>query len=209
MSEAFDAALARLYEAFAAPTPKAIFGCPCCLNAKQADVLLAKSLRELTAVDLGSYAADVFLTVGDVSDFRYLLPRILEIAAHDPNWWPTPEVAVGKLRLADWSGWREVERQAVVDVLSAWFNALIRGEPQSLYERPFGEVDALLCGIARADLDIEPYLERLKLPDNARGLASLLEDHPLLYGDRDFLDSFWEDAPEAAKIFQAFVAEHT
>src|SRR5262249_9287001 len=110
---AFDAALEALYQAFAAPPPARIEGCPCCLDRKDVKTLHIKPLREQSDKDLASYAASVFLTVGDVADFRYFLPRLLELSATVGGWWPSPEVAIGKLKLAGWRSWREAEQGAI------------------------------------------------------------------------------------------------
>src|SRR5689334_9546778 len=94
---AFDAALEALYRSFAAPVPVKIEGCPCCLDRKEVKTLHSKPLQEQSDEDLGPYTFSVFLTVGSVTDFRYFLPRIMELSAIVPDWWPSPEIVVGKL----------------------------------------------------------------------------------------------------------------
>jgi hypothetical protein len=73
-----------VYAAFASvPKPLRIDGCACCVDENEVTVLLTKPLREISPSALSSYASSVFLTVGDKQDFRYFLPRILEISVSD------------------------------------------------------------------------------------------------------------------------------
>lgn len=202
MSE-FDRALAGLYAAFERPAPKEIFGCYCCLDQEGRDVLLRKPLGVLTSDQLGPYASSVFLTVGDVSDYRYFLPRILDLSASDLAWWPSPEVAVGALTRADWNEWSDVERAAILGFLSAWFDRWAAGLGDGAYG---GEVETLLCGMARAQIDIAPYLARLLRSENGAALRELFD----LHGARDETSStpqgFWDEARAGFRQVTAFLA---
>ena len=94
-------AIEALYQAFAVmPKPKHIDGCPCCIDRKETGVLLGKALRTITPEEMASYASSAFLTVGEVADYLYFLPRIIEITATEPSWWPDPEVT-GRAMLTD------------------------------------------------------------------------------------------------------------
>ena len=104
----------RLYTAFAKYAKPCDFAtCECCLSADEKTVLLTTPLRELRADQLSEYAADVFHTVGEVPDFKYFLPRILEVAVNDQFLWPDPEVVTRKLSLAQWRDWPTEEQNAV------------------------------------------------------------------------------------------------
>ncbi len=190
MSE-FDDALAGLYKVFATFPPKEIFGCYCCLDQPERDLLLTKKLGVLTSADLASYASSVFLTVGDVSDYRYFLPRIFDLSASDLNWWPSPEVVLRALTLAEWDGWPGDEREAIERFLRAWLDQW-SGER----EGGWSEIDSLLCGVARAGLDISPYLQRLLAPSGLPGLRELdrLNRDAALRGAS--AENFWGDAPD-------------
>src|SRR5262245_41868691 len=96
-----------IYEVFQTSRPKTIDGCSHCLDRKDIGTLLAKSLRDLTTDDLAPYASSVFLTVGSVRDYKYFLPRILEISASDSSWYPVKEVVLTGLRRAEWERWPE------------------------------------------------------------------------------------------------------
>src|SRR5215475_3349421 len=112
-----EALINQLYSVFGAyPRPHDFAACECCMSADEKSVLLTKPLRELTADELTEYAADAFLTVGELLDFKYFLPRIFELAMHDEFLWPDAEVVMGKLSLAQWLEW-PLEEQAVVSQL--------------------------------------------------------------------------------------------
>ena len=200
MSEdAFATALAGLYSTFAAPPPRVIEGCPCCIGSRKVDVLLTKPLRMLTTDDLARYGSGAFLTVGGVNDFRYLLPRLFELSACDPGWYPSPEVIVGKLALAEWEAWRKADRIAVTNFLAAWFDRLAAGWAED--EDYLGDIDPLLCGLARAGEDIAPYMDRLRRPENVIGLTQLRETW-----DEDRATAFWDIAPGAWQQVSDFLA---
>ena len=82
-------ALAKVYSAFnGVPKPKHIDWCSHCIPENEVLVLLKTPLRQLTPEQLASYAGSVFLTAGGVADFRYFLPRILDVSLHERYWYP-------------------------------------------------------------------------------------------------------------------------
>ncbi len=115
-------AINSLYTTFAGvPRPRHIDGCDCCIDKKDIPNLLATPLRELTPNQLSSYASSVFLTVGSEADFRYFLPRILEIAVTQEGWWPDWEVIGRSLTNGHWLEWATPEKAAIIAVLDAKF----------------------------------------------------------------------------------------
>src|SRR4029453_11039601 len=94
-------AIDDLYQAFSdAAVPRHVDGCPCCIDDKQIAHLLKTPLREIEPGDLSAYASSALLTVGDVSDFLYFLPRIVEISIRDDAWWPDIEVTARAIQSA-------------------------------------------------------------------------------------------------------------
>lgn len=202
----YDTALTGLYAAFDAPRPQHIIGCPCCVDTRNVDVLLSKQLGLLTGGDLSRYASGVFLTVGGQIDYRYLLPRILEVAANDTAWCPSAEITVGALGRAEWTYWSEAERKAVTAFLSAWFDRWAASA--SADDDGFGygcEIEPLLCGMARAGMDLEPYLRRLLDPGNALALSQLHEMHGEAARKSAPAEFFWEDAPAGWDLLMNFL----
>ena len=168
-----------------------IEGCPCCIATRGIDVLLTTPLRELTGQELWRYVSGAFLTVGGEPDFRYLLPRILDISVSDPGNANDPEIVLGKLRLAKWRSWSLAEQETIEAFEDAWFE-LALARDLAAADDGWGdtETESVLCGAARAGLPITSWLLRLHDPVAAPVLADLKKRFP------SHLSGFWEQAPE-------------
>ncbi len=195
-----DTALAALYRQFAGPPPAQIEGCPCCIGKRHVDVLLATPLRELTGQALWGYVSGLFYTVGSVADFRYLLPRILDVSANDLGDANNPEIVLRKLKLAKWQKWSEADQTVVRNVLDAWFEQALCADLADADQGYIGwDAEAVLCGAALAGLDVGPWLRRLQAADVAPVLADMRQRRP------KSLSGFWEDAPDAYREFEAML----
>lgn len=185
-SPQLQSAIEQVYAEFRGAKPRTIEGCPCCTDPKEVCRFLAKDLRELKAKDLSNYAASLFLTLGDEPDFQYFLPRLLDIATAE-DWWPSPPVLLEKLKLAHWHTWPEQRRATVKRVIDLWYAECLDAE-----RADGSDIDDLLCGIARADLALDEYLDALaKRPDELR---AFFEIHAHAFFKRGRLgDSFWRD----------------
>src|SRR3546814_12810324 len=93
----------------------------CCVGTRNVDVLLTTPLRDITGEALWRYVSGVYYTIGSDRDFRYLLPRILEISVSDPGNANNQEIVLNKLGLARWRSWAPDEQRAVTERLDAWF----------------------------------------------------------------------------------------
>jgi len=183
------AVLNALYDQFEAPTPWEIVGCPCCVGKRRVDRLLSTPLRELTGDELYAYVSGVFYTVGSESDFKYLLPRILELSMTEEYPFINPEIVLTKVGLAGWQSWHGSQRQAVENAIDAWFEQAIANDAESAGENWGGSrAESVLCGIALAGVPIAGHLARLQLPDAAPTLARMRARFPAS------LSPFWEDA---------------
>lgn len=153
--DTLGSAIEHLYRAFAAmQKPRHIDGCPCCIDRKEVGVLVSKNLRDVTPQELAAYASSAFLTVGEVADYLYFLPRILEVTATEPAWWPDPEVTGRAIRTADPVAWTAGQRSALGDYFAAVIDTAVEtGE----YRR----LDGWLCAVARAGFDVRPHLARV------------------------------------------------
>lgn len=154
-------AINSFYEAFSdMPKPEVIHGCEHCIDEKDIDTLLSKPLRELSSDDLSSYASSAFLTVGEVDDYLYFLPRILELSIRDEQWWPDVEVTGRTVKSADLDSWPETRRRAMTNLLSAII--------QDLVDTPNGwRIDEWMCAIGRMGLDVRSFLSIIEENDNA------------------------------------------
>lgn len=180
----FEHAIERLYAAFAdIPKPRHIDGCAHCLDDKGIDRLLATPPRALSPNDLSPYASSAFLTVGDVADYLYFLPRILEISAIDDSWWPDPEVTGRAIRSAKPDSWPGSRLEAVGSFLAAVIDtAITSGEHHKL--------DGWLCAIARMGFDVRPYLQQLATSPAA--VLAYFEDNVSSLPRNRLSNSFWE-----------------
>ncbi|MBK8416768.1 MAG: hypothetical protein IPL22_20985 [Bacteroidetes bacterium] len=86
--------------------------------------LRSKKLRELTDEDLSVFAGKVILTWGDENDFRFYLPRMLELTAE----FKTPYdiwILYSRLEDANWETWDFNEQKAINDfTIELWNNLL-------------------------------------------------------------------------------------
>lgn len=134
--------------------------------------LTSAPLRELSVDVLGAYAGRALTTLGDATDYKHFLPRILEIASASASWDGfEPSIIVSKMTLAGWASWPPRERAAVEGVFdAAWTWARVQHPDQ---------YDAIgwLCGVALLDLDLREALDGWLVgmtPDAALQLASFL-----------------------------------
>lgn len=186
-----DESINQIYLTFAKyGKPKEFPACECCLSVAEQRLLLEVKLRELGAAQLSGYAADVFLTVGSLADFKYFLPRILELSVKQEFLWPDPEVVFGKLQLADWDSWPEQERNPILELMRNKFEAVIQN-PGSYGS----DIDQWVCALGRCVADVTPYLNPLLQPANEDKLLAFIESNPLAF-TRNMLDNpFWDSAP--------------
>lgn len=171
--------------------PPQIPACPCCMPENEIGRLHSSKLRDLTADGLSEYAASVFLTVGSLPDYKYFLPRILELSASDDFSWPSPEVVLRSLKLADWQTWPAEEQQAITELLRARLIALLTAS-----EIRDDLIDEWLCGICSCVDDITPYTDIMLLPAHRAGLLAYVEHNLSSLPKNRLLNPFWEEAKE-------------
>lgn len=193
-------ALEEVYRTFEAPTPSVIEGCPCCIDTRNTDVLLSTPLRQISGMAMWRYVSGAFLTVGGQRDFRYLLPRILDVALFDPGNLSGPEIVLDKLSLADWRSWQADEQRVIEAFVDAWFEHALSSDLAAWDGWSFGQAGSgVLCGAARAGLPLSRYLSRLAEPDAEPILDDLRESIP------QKPSGFWEDVPEAFYEVRTFL----
>lgn len=190
------AAIDGLYRAFSAyqfrPDVKY---CTHCHDAREVAVLAAKPLRKLDPRDISGLAFDAMTTYGDVVDYKYLLPRILELTALDLHGF-APWQHAEKLAKAEWQAWPSQEVQALKEFWTALFADSVR-QPRSSDGPPSPE--DVLVAVAKAGLDLAPFLADWVSAGSVGALA--LEALALEYDTRGELDPFWLDVPAAAGEF--------
>ena len=193
----------KLYAVFSnACQPTAIYACPCCISEEEINALLSKSLRDIEPSDLKNYADCAFGTVGDLEDFKYFLPRILEILAHHTDWWnlvvtesgiydyfTKPEVLFSKFKiLAEWKTWPENEKQAIINFLDAMLDELLHREKVTGWE-----IDSCICSLAMCVDDVIPYFQKLIEPQHKLKLREFYSIHRESLEETKPLDFWWDE----------------
>lgn len=168
----------NLYSAFSdLPKPEGVGGCPCCITEQELDTLMAIPLRKLSADQIGTYASSALLTVGDVGDYRYFLPRIIEISLYEEFWWPDIEVTAQAIRSAGFHEWPNHHRTALNDAFLAAIQHFVD-------EGEYFRLDSWMCAIGRIEIDVDPFLNIIEKSDSAifgywEENADTLDDHQL------------------------------
>lgn len=195
-------ALEAVYRTFDSSPPTVIEGCPCCISTRGTDVLLTTPLRQITGQALWRYVSGVFLTIGDRQDFRYLLPRILDVSVSDPGNANNAEIVLGKLPLAGWRSWTPNEQRVIEAFTDAWFEQALASDLAEADDGWIGmDAESVLCGAARAGMPLERWLLRLSEPHAAPVLADLKKRFP------NEMSGFWEYAPAGFQKLSAILAQ--
>lgn len=191
MSPDLIQAVTNLYRAFEhVPRPAKVEGCPCCADEDELRTLVEVPLRDLTPEKLRSYAFSALLTVGRGEDFRYFLPRLLELSVTG-ELEVDVEIILRKMPYGRWQEWPREERAGVEVFLEA-LAATFATEEWDRFT-----LDEWICGFGQIFEDPTPYLRPLLTPSPAAA-ANLVCFYEENRGDlkRGTLGSaFWEDTP--------------
>ena len=152
-------AIANLYHVFARyHLGGPVTGCPCCTSPADDALLRSKPLRVLSGDDLSRYAQKAITTLGSEVDLKHFLPRLLELAALEGNIGSTNlEIAMGKLVLAEFPRWPEVEKTAVEQFLRALWRQTIGRFPPDYDDTDY------LCSIGCAVDDLLHFAEKQRV----------------------------------------------
>jgi hypothetical protein len=180
-------AIDELYVAFSSrPKPSKIDACPCCVSADELCTLLNTPLRTLSPEQLSGFASSVLLTMGGEQDLRYFFPRMLDIAIHEPGWWPDREIILGKLSIGHWRAWSEREQSAIINTVRVAFQADLQDPSDAAWN-----IDSWLCGLALAGADVQPFLRTLGESPNEGALLAYYELNSAHLSKRKLRNSFW------------------
>ncbi len=136
-----ELAVEKLYEVFAAyPAPQSPpFGVGCYApNAlEKVAKLLEPPLRQIDFHAIQDYAMTAYSDWGDSKDFRYFLPRVLEMLAfHDDKWIDNEFVfsRIGDTIYSEFPTWSAQEQAAVFEFCLAWWEIQFSYDYESTFE---------------------------------------------------------------------------
>jgi hypothetical protein len=206
-SNAVDDALEAVYATFARYGGTHLEGCPHCVAFEESAALRRIPLRRLGA-ELERYLFKAMTTWGTEDDFKYFLPRLLELHASSSDAW----LLCDKLAYARWRSWSGPERAAVENYLSTlWRAEVAAGGPPLPGNYLLGTLIAL-------DIDLAPYDLRVKLDawradpsrDAARQLAQFVSEHrDALFWASGSSDrkTLWQAKPDIAEDVRVWLLE--
>ncbi|TDD74320.1 hypothetical protein E1293_29585 [Actinomadura darangshiensis] len=155
MAERMSGEIEGLYEVFGqVPRPLKVEGCAHCVAPDEDRPLLEGPVRGLSVDVLRRYATEALILWGGVPEFRYFLPRLLELAAENEFNWPDPEIVFGKLGRGRWTEWSDPERAAVRAFLTRWWETKVDDEDA------WPDIGAVLCSLGLTGIDLVPFLDR-------------------------------------------------
>ncbi|MCH2176241.1 MAG: hypothetical protein MK193_10990 [Lentisphaeria bacterium] len=193
--------LQPIYDVFSVyKRPRKIDGCACCLDLKVPKNLTTKDLRNLDTDDLGRYSSSVFLEV-DGTDFRYFLPRIFDLLIQD-YFFTDAEIVLQKLSLADWRTWPKQEQQVIDTFCLNYFDVILEKLEE---EDPWIDPDTWLCAVARAQIDLKPYLTLLE--NDLEAMCDFHQENHESLAHGKLASAFWDDAPDAMQEVMSWIQQ--
>ncbi len=185
-------AIEDLYTAFAAAKRPSFIDMSPVKDPADFATLLTTPLRELTSDQLWQYSFSVFFTVGDVADFEYFFPRIIELASKPYSSFELPPMELGvvfqKPAMAGWpEQWRPIRRhafQAYLDAMTASWATMVT------------DVDTWLCAFSYCLPDIDRHLELLLSDSDAahRNLMVFYEANSESLIKHRLNNAFWDQS---------------
>lgn len=184
-------AIAQLYQTFAPyPARRHMPACPHCVSQAEIDAITTVPLQSLTANSFGRYPSKAITTWGEATDYRYFLPRLLELMPDDPyDFYLGIERVCQNLAYAQWQTWPLPEQQAILD----YFHAYWRWVLADYTERPALAMECVhALGYALAD--IMPFLafwQNACTPPALRHLANFIVNQQYAAGKRNCSLLYW------------------
>jgi len=185
-----------LYEAFAdVPRPKELRGCSvgCCMPSTDEVKILSQPLRQAAPEILWYYPDDAIWTVGTEMDFKYFLPRLLELGLSDyerdgtkQGFIAFPETFGKKLELAGFATWSDDQRhlvdQAIFEILK-----------KEAERRDFYNVESWLNVMCRITLPKSRYFEFLESEKQSDLRNKILVSFRNEYEGETISGPFWDE----------------
>jgi hypothetical protein len=195
---AYDQALDGLYAAFGDYPFRRNMPCciPHCMDQADLDIMGAMPLRKLTADMMNPFVSNLNTTCGEREDFKFVLPRLLELSANGSFIWPGSDLVLSWLRTEELGTWPNGEQTAVRRFLDAWWERELKTNKHSLFEA----FEALGC----SGIDVTQWMSRWR-EDAPASLANWITDNMTMIWSGKFSNSFAEHDPLVREI-KAFLS---
>ena len=111
--------------------------CDICMTVEYSDYLHKMPLNELTADALNVYIACVGIDEGNCNDFKYFLPRILELLYKETDTADFSDFYIfiwGVLERIDYSTWEGDEQMVFINFFEIYWNKVRKPEDPELSE---------------------------------------------------------------------------
>lgn len=183
-----------LYRAFSdVPKPEILEGCDHCMSKEDRQLLLTDDLRNTDPDLLWNFIDDAIWTVGNKFDFKYFLPRLLDLGltVYDINnltggFIAFPETLGKKLALADFDDWDREKREVVDDAIFAIMSEEAR-------RQNFYSFEGWMCAICNIDIDKTRYLEFLDSEKGVEARDDFFIAHRDDYEHKRMEGPFWDE----------------
>lgn len=184
-----ERAVEALYAAFKGYRPPAEGDfCEHCVRAEEVADLRGASLRGLTELQLFRYSLKAMGTWGGVEEFKYFLPRMLELVALGEG--DFVRAVLGRVE----DDWPAGEREAVRKFLQVWLREGLAEYPRAVSA---GELVEIVAGMG---LDLGFHLRQWERTADVRHLAELAVRPPGLGAPHDVTLWGWLGGPGLGNV---------
>jgi hypothetical protein len=124
----------RLYKIFQPYKLRKNFRERCCFEVIHPDdikMLYTEPLHMLSVKDIEEYLCGAMRDLGNVEDFKYFLPRILDLIQHTDNYLEEYLLTNKVLELAAWKRWKTTEIKAIENYFIAVWKNRVNNENNS------------------------------------------------------------------------------
>jgi len=184
----------NLYSAFKdISKPSNLDACDHCMSIEDQKTLLEQSLEATDPAILWHYIDDAIWTVGDGLDFKYYVPRLLDLGLttydygnFSGNFIAFPVTFGKKLALADFDKWDKAKRDVVDDAILAIMT-------EEAHRGDFYNFEGWMCAICYVGLDKARYLNFLDSKAGEAARDYFLVSHRNAYDYGRMEGPFWDE----------------
>lgn len=126
-------------------------------------------LRGAPLKDVAIYAFKATLTMGNLTDFKHFLPRLLELSAWNAEWYFYTTNVYEKLHNFGWETWQEDERETIKTFVGALWSSMLAVYPW------LAGVEEVLEPLCAANFDLTGLLTEWEQRKNVEAVLHLAD----------------------------------